>query len=199
LKNEPAGGFSGRIIIISGMFDAQPRTSEKTMPVDSFNYLPRIIATFYQMTEREPDYPIPWTPVTRPLDECIFGLVTSGGLYHRGVQPPFDLERERDQPTWGDPSYRSIPVDINPSEVGVSHLHLNQKDIQTDYNILLPLDRFKELTDERVIGGVTDHAFAFMGYQGYPPETKLWERTVGPEVAEKLKAEGANCVLLTPA
>lgn len=48
------------------------------MPVDSFKYLPRIIAVFYQMTDRQPELPIPWTPLSRPLTECKFGLVTSG-------------------------------------------------------------------------------------------------------------------------
>jgi len=65
------------------------------MPVDSFKYLPRLIATFYQMTDRQPELPIPWTPLPAPLPDCTFGLVTSGGLYQQGVEPPFDLARER--------------------------------------------------------------------------------------------------------
>ncbi|MCJ7703676.1 MAG: hypothetical protein MUO62_19020, partial [Anaerolineales bacterium] len=62
------------------------------MKVDSFKYLPRIIAYYYQRTEREPDLPIPWTSLSKPVEACKFGLVTSGGLYHRGNQIPFDLE-----------------------------------------------------------------------------------------------------------
>ncbi len=68
------------------------------MTVDSFKYLPRLIATFYQMTEREPEYPIPWTPLPGPIADCTFGLVTSGGLFHLGVEAPFDLEREKEEP-----------------------------------------------------------------------------------------------------
>ena len=59
------------------------------MIVDSFKFLPRLIATFYQMTEREPQQPIPWTPLAKPLAACKFGLVTSAGLYLKGVQRPF--------------------------------------------------------------------------------------------------------------
>ena len=49
------------------------------MAVDSFKFLPRILATFYQMTDQEPELPIPWTPLSRPPANCKFGLITSGG------------------------------------------------------------------------------------------------------------------------
>ena len=88
------------------------------MTVDSFKFLPRLIATFYQMTEREPEHPIPWTPLSLGLEKCTFGLVTSAGLYHKGQEPPFDLEREKQEPTWGDPTYREIPVRIPQDQVG---------------------------------------------------------------------------------
>lgn len=169
------------------------------MPVDSFQYLPRIIATFYQLIEIKPQPPIPWTPLPRPLSECKFGLVTSGGLFHQGVEPPFDTEREKKQPTWGDPSYRTIPPSIPQSEIGVSHLHLNTRDILQDMDILLPVHRFKELAEAVQIGGLAEHVYSFMGYQGYPPNTAEWQHTFGPEIAAKMKLEGVDCVLLTPA
>jgi D-proline reductase (dithiol) PrdB len=169
------------------------------MPVDSFKYLPRIIAAFYRMTDCQPELPIPWTPLSCPLAECKFGLVTSGGLYHRGVEPPFNLEREKQEPTWGDPTYRILPADIQQTEVGASHLHLNTRDMLEDFDILLPIHRFQELVAEGRIGGLAKHAYSFMGYQGFPSDTTAWQRTYGPQVAEKLKAEEVDCVLLTPA
>ena len=33
------------------------------MTIDSFKFLPRLIATYYRMTDCTPDLPIPWTPV----------------------------------------------------------------------------------------------------------------------------------------
>ena len=169
------------------------------MPVDSFKYLPRLIATFYQMTEREPKYPIPWTPLPRDLEKCKFGLVTSAGLYHQGHEPPFDLEREEQEPTWGDPTYREIPFDIHQDRVGVSHLHLNSHDILLDINIQLPVNRFQELVEGGRIAGLANTSYSFMGFQGFPSDTEEWESTYGPQVADKLKAEGVDCVLLTPA
>jgi len=169
------------------------------LPVDSFKYLPRLIATFYQMTEREPKYPIPWTPLPQGLEKCKFGLVTSAGFFHQGHEPSFDLEREEQEPTWGDPTYREIPVDIGQDQVGVSHLHLNVQDMLLDMNIQLPVNRFQELVDSGRIASLAKTAYSFMGYQGFPPDTAEWEKTYGPQVADKLKAEGVDCVLLTPA
>ena len=169
------------------------------MPVDSFQYLPRLIATFYQLTERHTELPIPWTPLSRPLAECRFGLITSAGLFHRGTQPPFDTGQEKEQPTWGDPSYRALPATIGPTEVGISHLHLNTRDILQDMNIVLPVNRFQELVTEGQIGGLAEQVYSFMGYQGFPPDTTEWQERYAPEVAEKLIAEGVDCLLITPA
>lgn len=169
------------------------------MTVDSFKFLPRLIATFYQMTEVQPQLPIPWTPLLRPPSECVFGLVTSGGLYQKGVELPFDLDREKAEPTWGDPTFRVIPKNISQAEVGASHLHINTQDVLEDINILLPIHRFQELADEEAIGGLADQNYSFMGFQGYPQNTTDWQETYGPQAAERFKGEGVDCVLLTPA
>ena len=168
------------------------------MPVDSFKFLPRLIATFYQMTEREPEYPIPWTPLPKPLAACKFGLITSGGLYQKGVELPFDIEREKQEPTWGDPTYRTIPTDIAQADIGVSHLHLNPAFAQEDVNVVLPLTRFKELVEAGEISGLADEAYSFMGFQGFPPDASTWQETYVPEVAAKFKAAKVDCILLTP-
>ncbi|MEZ4645460.1 MAG: glycine/sarcosine/betaine reductase selenoprotein B family protein [Chloroflexota bacterium] len=168
------------------------------MAVDSFKFLPRLIATFYQMTEREPAYPIPWTPLRKPLSACKFGLVTSAGLYCQETQPPFDVAREHQEPTWGDPTYRAIPSSVRQEDVAISHLHLNSDDMAQDMNIVLPIHRFQELAAAGEIGALAATHYSFMGFQGFPPDATLWQSTYGPEVAAKFKAEGVDCVLLTP-
>jgi D-proline reductase (dithiol) PrdB len=169
------------------------------MTVDSFKFLPRLIAAFYQMTEREARLPIPWTPLEQSIEQTKFGLVTSGGLYLHRSQDPFDLTREREQPTWGDPSYRVIPQDTERTDIAVSHLHLNTTDIETDFNILLPIHRMQEFVREGRVGALADAHYAFMGYQGYPPNTRAWEDEFGPQVARAFLNEGVHCVILTPA
>ncbi len=169
------------------------------MKVDSFKYLSRLVTRYYKMSQVRAEMPIPWTPLARPLSESRFSLVTSGGLYHKGHEPPFDLEGEKRQPTWGDPTYRCLPADMDPAEVGVSHLHLNTADIEADMNILLPIQRFDELVDAGRIGSLAGQAYSFMGYQGYPADQRPWKEQYGPEVAQKLLAGGVDNVLLTAA
>lgn len=168
------------------------------MTVDSFKFLPRLIASFYQTTDIQPEYPIPWTPLPRPLSECKFGLVTSAGLYHKGVEPPFDLQKEQNEPTWGDPSFRILPAYLRQEELGVSHLHVNTSGIEKDVNIVLPIHRFQELVQAGFIGGLAQHAYSFMGFQGFPPDASAWRSEYGPQVAEKLKVEAVDCVFMTP-
>ena len=167
--------------------------------VDSFKFLPRLIAAYYQGLQLPSRGAIPWTPIPAAVEECRFALVTSGGVYHRELQMPFDLAREREEPTWGDPSYRELPVNMRQEQVAVSHLHINPRDVLEDVNVLLPIQHFRELAEQGRIGGLAETAYSFMGYQGAPPNTSEWEHTYGPEVAEKMKAEGVDCVLLTPA
>ena len=169
------------------------------MGVDSFKFLPRIIARFYRQSEIAPELPIPWTPLTKPLNQCKFGLVTSAGLYIRDVELPFDLDRERREKTWGDPSFRRIPLNYEREQIGAAHLHINTRDLLEDINISLPIDRFKTIVSERKIKSLAQYAYSFMGFQGYPPNTTQWASIYGPAVASELQSENVDCVFLTTA
>ena len=169
------------------------------MQVDSFRYLSRLVSRYYRLTKVEAEPTIPWSPLAQPLDQARFSLVTSGGLYHTGHEPPFDLERERQEPTWGDPSFRTLPTGMNPKDVGVSHFHIMADDILDDMNILLPIQRFQELETQGRIGGLADHAYSLMGYQGFPADLTGWREVYGPQVAGRLVDEAVDCVLLTSA
>jgi D-proline reductase (dithiol) PrdB len=147
----------------------------------------------------EPELPIPWAPLPRPLADCTLGLVTSGGLYNRTTDRPFGLDRERSEPTWGDPSYRVIPTGLPQQSLGVSHLHINPEPVLADMNVLLPIGRCRELATDGRIQGLAHYAYSFMGYQGFPPNTTVWRTHYGPQVADRLKRDGVDCVLLTPA
>lgn len=168
------------------------------MPVDSFKYLPRLISLIYEDTHLEKELPVPWTPLGQPIHQSRFGLVTTSGLYHPGMEPPFDIEREKLEPTWGDPSYRTIPRTINQGDVRISHLHINNEPASIDINTVLPINCFQELEEKKQIGGLAEHHYSFMGFQGYPPDRTAWRERYVPEVAAKFLAEGVNCVLITP-
>lgn len=169
------------------------------MPVDSFKLLSRLVTRYYKLMSLEDRGPIPWTPLEKPLDECRFALVTSGGLYDRRSALPFDLEREVRQPSWGDPDYRSLPADITHEEMGASHHHLNTAGVLEDRNVLLPIDRFDELIAEGRIGSLASTHYSFMGYQGFPADLSGWLEQSGPEVAGRMTDEEVDCIFLTTA
>lgn len=169
------------------------------MEVDSFRYISPLIKRYYQLNLVHKEQPIPFTPLPKPLDQCRFGLVTSGGLYHARCEPPFDQEGERKNPAWGDPSFRTLPVDMNLADVRVSHLHINHQDVLADPNILLPIQRFHELAAEGSVGELAPYAYSFMGYQGFPCDLSGWRDIHGPAVRDRLLAERVDCVLLTTA
>src|SRR4030065_1103290 len=113
--------------------------------------------------EMDQPRPIPWTPLTKPLSECRVALLTSAGIAIK-TDRPFDQERERQDPWWGDPSLRLIPRQATEQEVEFFHLHINADFARQDLNCLLPLQRLAEM--EAIGGGGsmgTTH-YSTMGY-----------------------------------
>jgi D-proline reductase (dithiol) PrdB len=168
------------------------------MAIDSYKWLPGSLANYYKALPLQKADPMPWTPLAKPIEECRFSLVTTAGLYVKGKQQSFDLDGERKNPFWGDPTYRAIPRDVKQEEIGVAHHHINTADLEADVNIALPVHRFLELESAGEIGSLAPTHYSFMGYQGYPPNSREWENRYGPEVAARMKEEGVDAVLLTP-
>lgn len=138
---------------------------------------------------------IPWTPLTKPLNQSSFALVTSAGINHR-TDPPFDMEREKKEPMWGDPSYRIIPKGTTSVDIEVNHLHINTDYIKQDINVMLPLQRMAELEADGIIGRLASTAYSFYGFQ---LAGKEFLNTAIKPMAEQMKEEGAEAVILTPA
>jgi len=122
--------------------------------IDSFKYLPRLIALFYQNQEIEKSQTIPWTPFRSPIKQARFTIITSAGIHLKDSQSPFDLQREQKEPTWGDPSLRIIPSSTKPEALAISHLHINPKTILTDINVVFPLQRMEQLAEQGIISGL---------------------------------------------
>ena len=171
---------------------------EKTAKkVDGFRFLPPGLAAWIQtyIPEEEFNGPIPWTPLAKPLSRTTLALVTSAGISLKKDQP-FDMDREKREPTWGDPSFRAIPRETTEEEIDVNHLHINTDYIRQDINVMLPLNRMADFENEGIIGSLAPTAYSFYGFQ--------WERTeflteaIEP-MAAKMKTEGVEAVLLTPA
>ena len=172
------------------------------MPVDSYKWLPYSLAAWMQREYQAPEEAAttPFTPLAKPISQTRFALLTTGGLYLKGQQQPFDVDREAREPEWGDPSFRVIPRETRLGEVAVAHTHYNPEDAEEDLNILLPIHRFLELEKTGEIGSLAPSCYSVMGYQGHPiPDYSQWRERYGPEMLRQMKAEGVEALLLTPA
>ncbi len=167
------------------------------MPVDSFKWLPGFITNHYRGLTVEKQE-APWTPLAKPIEQCRFALVTTAGLYVKGKDPPFDVERERREPMWGDPTYRVIPREVKQEEIDSTHLHVNTSDLLQDMDTALPIHRFLELEESGEIGSLAPSNYSFMGYLGSDGGAASWRDQYGPEVARRMKEEGVDAALLTP-
>lgn len=169
--------------------------SAATRPIDSFRYLSppsaRIVRTMIAMAPRDP---APWTPLPRPLGEATVALVSTAGLSML-ADPPFDAEGERQNPWWGDPSYRVIPRTAAEADIVASHLHIETAYLQQDLDVALPLRRLAEAEAEGWIGRVAPSHYSFMGYLLDP--TEFLERSV-PAMIERMRAEAVDAAVFVP-
>ncbi len=165
--------------------------------IDGFRFMPPSLSAW--IGKDIPDQPysgeIPWTPLGKPNKEATFTLVTTAGISMKS-DPPFDLEREKREPAWGDPSFRKIPSTATESDIEVSHLHINTGYIKEDINVMLPLTRFAEFETEGVIGSLAPTCYSFYGFQ--MDSTALLSESA-PRMAAQMRQENVEAVLLTPA
>ena len=134
---------------------------------------------------------VPWSPLRKPLSECTVAIVTTAGLHLR-QDKPFN----RDHPG-GESTYRVLPVDSDNTDIVQSHFSIgfDRTAIYRDINITYPTDRLRELAARGVIGRLAPNNYSFMG--ALRDCTAIAQQT-GPEVAQRLRSESVDLVLLTP-
>jgi len=167
--------------------------------VDSFRFLPRSFAPMYaSATPMEDESDPVWAPFEPRLAEATIGLVTSAGLHLEGEQEPFDGERERQDPMWGDPTWRQLPHELSGGgrRIGMTHLHVNPADILADHNVALPTDTLDQLVAEGVVRAPTASHASVMGYQAAGLE--VWRKETAPAIISMFRDEGADGVVLAP-
>lgn len=167
---------------------------EKT--VDSYRFISgitrRMLRTWVEM---EKPRAIPWSPLCKPLRDSKVALLSSAGIALK-TDTPFDQEGERQNPWWGDPSYRRIPKSATSEDVRLYHMHIDPRPAQQDLNCLFPLTRLNELEQAGEIGASAGQHYSIMGYI-LQPEVLL-QQTV-PAIIHDLRAERADVVVLVPA
>lgn len=135
--------------------------------------------------------PVPWTPLTKPLDACRVALVSSAGFV-TADQPRFD-----DTMRGGDTSFREIPSTVEVSTLIESHRSevFDHSGIRRDPNLAFPIDRLNELCSRGRIGAVNGRHLSLMGSITAPG--RLIKRSA-PQAVQCLVDDGVDAALLVP-
>ena len=121
-------------------------------------------------------------------------MISSAGVALK-TDPPFDQDGERQNPWWGDPSYRILPRTTTEQDVGVYHLHIDTRFAMQDLDCIFPLQRLLELEAQHLIGRSAPRHYSFMGYT-LDPRVLLQAST--PAIIQHLKEDQVDVVLLVP-
>lgn len=163
-----------------------------TLVVQAFKRVPWLASCWAKSHRFVEGREIPWTPMRKSVADSVIALVTTAGV-HLKSQEPFDMEDPD-----GDPSFREIPTDTSHVDLTITHKYYDHSAADRDINVVLPLDRMRELFKEKRIGGLAPIIYGFMGHVHGRHLRTLLEASA-PEVARRLKSDGAEAVVLTPA
>ncbi len=126
-----------------------------------------------------------FTPVTKPLKEMRIALASACGA-HLKSDKRFNLA--------GDTSFRVIPDGTPASDLMVSHGGYDNTDANRDINSMFPLDRLHDLVKEGFMKETAPFHYGFMGGGG---DQEVFHDKTGPEIAQRLKEEAVDGVILT--
>lgn len=154
--------------------------------------LNRELRTFLQMYKWHRIDPVPWTEPKKRLAESRVGLVANACMTMPG-QPPFEAERPNN-----DPSIRVIPTEVDPRVLVNTYpgQAFDHAGLEADPNLLVPLDRLREMAKNGEIGGLTERTVSLCGHL---PKPQALIEYVAPEIARMFVDDGADVVVLVPA
>ena len=121
-----------------------------------------------------------------PLREARVAIVTSAAL-HRIGSPKWKVE---------DFHFETLPHDARDLKLGHLSPNFDRAGFAADMNVVYPVDRLQELSDQGVIGSVANYHYAFAGNQ--PEGLSALRLDTGPACAQKMREDGVDVVLLTP-
>ena len=129
--------------------------------------------------------PVVWTPIQKTLPEMTVALVTAGGV-HLKSDPRFHLS--------GDSTFRLIPAETESEALMVTHGGYDNTDANRDINSMFPLERLRELAAAGFIKRVAPSHIGLMGGGG---DVVALANKTGPDIAQILRAEGVDAVVMT--
>ena len=123
-----------------------------------------------------------WTPPA-PAKERRIAIVSTAGLSQRGDKPF----------SWVARDYRAFDADDKNLVMTHAAVDYDRTGWQQDLNVILPLDRLREMAAAGEIGSVAEFHYSFMG----AADPRDMEKSAR-EVAERMKAEAVDTVFLVP-
>ena len=131
----------------------------------------------------------PWSPLRIPLSAVRLAVVSTAGLFRKGVDAPFADTAE------GDPRVIRLPSDLDPQSLDTAHTHIPQEPVRADVNVALPFDPLRDLVKEKKIGSLSTLFFSFVGYQTRADEVAL---EMGPRIAAAMAEDKVSMALIVP-
>jgi len=153
-----------------------------------FPLLVKLLTGLYKPMESEG---IPWTPLKKALRDSTLAVVTTAGV-HDKAQKHFDMVDPN-----GDPTFRTIDISKPLTNLMITHDYYDHTDADKDINVVFPIDRLREFEKEGTIGRLPDWHYGFMGHI-LGPHIETLIKITAPEVANRLKSDRIDIVLLTP-
>lgn len=136
--------------------------------------------------------PVPWAEVRVPIERARLGLVITACMTNKG-DVPFQAEKPEN-----DASIRIIRSDIDPTSLVNTYAQqaFDHAGLESDPNLLIPLDRLHELVRDGEVGEVAPRTVSLCGHITKP--RRLIEATA-PEIARLFVNDDVDTVLLVPA
>ena len=144
-------------------------------------------------TKSRPEHEVPWTPFGKKLAAARICVVNTAGLYLEG-QDPFDINSGP-----GDPTFRTLPSDFDSRDLRVAHAHYSHARFHEDHNVILPIDRLRDLVESGVLAGLAPNFYSFGFGGGLTGEYIDPETGTAHELAKRLRKDQADFVLFVPA
>ncbi len=154
-----------------------------------------------QMLQLAGPVPLPLARLKKPLRQAKIALFTSGALALKSQEPFYPAEWSYEEAvrrarTFAvrDPMLQLIPRDTPVDQLRVDHIAYDIRAAQRDVNVMLPVERFRELAAAGEIGELAPNAYSFHGLTNVPRLRDVF----APQWAQNMLQEGIDAVLLTP-
>ncbi len=133
---------------------------------------------------------IPLAKLKKSLSESRLTFVSTAG-----VQPKDSMPFDTVHPI-GDYTFRRVPSDSKPEDLEIHQLKYPTSGAKRDLNVIFPIERLRELEEEKIIGKLAPNFFSFIGYN---MDAERLEQTLAENIADAVEAEKSDAALLAPA